>query len=160
MTSKRILKMNMPEVNLYIVIVGIASIFLLYYNFYLGGLFFIGFLYMVINNWKTTNIRRKEWNNYIQNLSLDIDETTKRKSIINKFRLLRNSLAHGNILPKSTFTYYMYDIDDKTKEKIFLGDVSVVDMYQLCELTENFIVSKLVERVQNIDNIKNQIEFD
>ena len=69
MTSKKILKMNMPEVNLYIVTVGIASIFLLYYNFYIGVLFFIGFLYMVINNWKTTNIRRKEWTNYIQNLS-------------------------------------------------------------------------------------------
>ena len=26
----------MPEVNLYIVVVGIASIFLLYYNFYIG----------------------------------------------------------------------------------------------------------------------------
>ena len=35
MTSKKILKMNMPEVNLYIVTVGIASIFLLYYNFYI-----------------------------------------------------------------------------------------------------------------------------
>ena len=42
MTSKKILKMNMPEVNLYIVTVGIASIFLLYYNFYIGVLFFIG----------------------------------------------------------------------------------------------------------------------
>ena len=82
MTSKRILKMNMPEVNLYIIIVGIASIFLLYYNFYIGCLFFIGFLYMVFNNWKTTNIRRKEWTNYIQNLSLDIDETTK-KAVMN-----------------------------------------------------------------------------
>ena len=82
MTRNRISKMNMPEVNLYIVIVGIASIFLLYYNFYLGGLFFIGFIYMVINNWKTTNIRRKEWTNYIQNLSLDIDETTK-KAVMN-----------------------------------------------------------------------------
>ena len=37
---------------------------------------------MVINNWKTTNIRRKEWTNYIQNLSLDIDETTK-KAVMN-----------------------------------------------------------------------------
>ena len=82
MTSKKILKINMPEVNLYIVTVGIASIFLLYYNFYIGVLFFIGFLYMVINNWKTTNIRRKEWTNYIQNLSLDIDETTK-KAVMN-----------------------------------------------------------------------------
>ena len=46
MTSKKILKMNMPEVNLYIVTVGIASIFLLYYNFYIGVLFFIGFFYI------------------------------------------------------------------------------------------------------------------
>ena len=81
MKNKRILKMNMPEV-IYIVILGIASIFLIYYNFYIGGIFLIGFLYMVFYNWKTTNIRKKEWNNYIQNLSLDIDETTK-KAIMN-----------------------------------------------------------------------------
>ena len=37
---------------------------------------------MVINNWKKTNIRRKEWTNYIQSLSLDIDETTK-KAVMN-----------------------------------------------------------------------------
>ncbi|EQH26148.1 DHHA1 domain protein [Clostridioides difficile DA00215] len=37
---------------------------------------------MVFHNWRTTNIRRHEWTEYIQNLSLDIDETTK-KAIIN-----------------------------------------------------------------------------
>ena len=37
---------------------------------------------MVINNWRLTNIRKKEWTNYIQNLSLDIDETTK-KAVMN-----------------------------------------------------------------------------
>ena len=82
MISKRILKMNMPEDKLYIAILGIASIFLLYYNFYIGILFFIVFLCIVFYNWRTSNIKRKEWYNYIQNLSLDIDETTK-KAIMN-----------------------------------------------------------------------------
>ena len=82
MISKRILKMNMPEDKLYIVILGIASIFLLYYNFYIGILFFIVFLCIAFYNWRTSNIKRKEWYNYIQNLSLDIDETTK-KAIMN-----------------------------------------------------------------------------
>ncbi len=82
MSNKRKLKINMPETNIYIIIVGIASIFLIAYNTYIGVLFFISFIYMVINNWRVTNIRRKEWTNYIQNLSLDIDETTK-KAIMN-----------------------------------------------------------------------------
>ena len=82
MRNKRILKINMPETNLYIIIVGIASIFLMRYNIYIGFIFFVGFIYMVFNNWRITNIRRKEWTKYIQNLSLDIDETT-RMAIMN-----------------------------------------------------------------------------
>lgn len=82
MKSKLTFKMNMPETNLYIVIIGIASTMLLFYNLYVGCLFFFGFIYIVVHNWRITNIRRKEWMNYIQNLSLDIDETTK-KAILN-----------------------------------------------------------------------------
>ncbi|MGL6105663.1 DHH family phosphoesterase [Romboutsia sp.] len=82
MRNKLTFKMNIPETNLYIIIVGIASVFLLFYNIYIGCLFFFSFVYIVIHNWRTTSIRRKEWNNYIQNLSLDIDETTK-KAIMN-----------------------------------------------------------------------------
>lgn len=116
-----------------------------------------------LNNFGLT----KEFAEYIKENSLynkfpsfNINETTKRKSIINKFRLLRHSLAHGNILPRTTFTYSMYDVDDETKEKIFLGDVSVADMYQLCELIENFTVTKLVERVSNINNLENKVQLD
>lgn len=82
MRNKPALKINMPENNIYILIIGVASTALLLYDFYVGCLFFLIFLYIVFHNWKTTNIRRKEWNNYIQNLSLDIDETTK-KAIMN-----------------------------------------------------------------------------
>ena len=82
MRDKPTFKINMPEINLYILIIGIASTVLLFYNFYVGCLFFFIFLYIVYQNWRLTNIRRKEWTNYIQNLSLDIDETTK-KAIMN-----------------------------------------------------------------------------
>lgn len=82
MRNKPTFKINMPETNLYILIVGLASTMLLFYNVYIGCLFFFGFIYMVFHNWRITNIRRKEWMKYIQNLSLDIDETTK-KAIMN-----------------------------------------------------------------------------
>lgn len=82
MRNKQTFKINMPEINLYILIIGIASTILLFYNFYVGCLFFFIFIYIVSQNWRLTNIRRKEWTNYIQNLSLDIDETTK-KAIMN-----------------------------------------------------------------------------
>lgn len=82
MKNKPTFKINMPETNLYILAIGIASITLLFYNIYVGCLFFFGFLYIVFHNWRVTNIRRKEWTKYIQNLALDIDDTTK-KAIMN-----------------------------------------------------------------------------
>ena len=82
MRNKPNFKINMPEINAYILIIGIMSIMLLAYNLYLGGLFFFGFIYIVFHNWRIANFRKKEWNKYIQNLSLDMDETTK-KAIMN-----------------------------------------------------------------------------
>ena len=82
MISKKILNMNVPEEKLYIVILGIASIFLLYFKFYVGAVFFIVFLCSAFYNWRTSNIKRKEWNNYIKNLSLDIDEEYKKYIIV------------------------------------------------------------------------------
>ncbi|MGN1033810.1 MAG: DHH family phosphoesterase [Intestinibacter sp.] len=82
MKNKPNFKINMPEINAYILIIGIMSIFLLAYNLYLGGLFFLGFIYIVFHNWRIANLRKKEWNKYIQNLSLDMDETTK-KAVMN-----------------------------------------------------------------------------
>lgn len=45
MRNKPNFKINMPEINAYILIIGIMSIMLLAYNLYLGGLFFFGFIY-------------------------------------------------------------------------------------------------------------------
>ena len=75
-------KINMPEINIYILIIGITSLILLFYNLYIGSLFFFGFIYIVFHNWRIASFRKKEWNRYIETLSLDIDETTK-KAIMN-----------------------------------------------------------------------------
>ena len=82
MRNKPSFKINMPEINIYILIIGITSLILLFYNLYIGCLFFFGFIYIVFHNWRISNFRKKEWNKYIENLSLDIDETTK-KAIMN-----------------------------------------------------------------------------
>ena len=82
MRNKPNFKINMPEINIYILIIGIMSLVLLFYNLYIGCLFFFGFIYIVFHNWRIANFRKREWNRYIQNLSLDMDETTK-KAIMN-----------------------------------------------------------------------------
>lgn len=82
MRNKPSFKINMPEINIYILIIGITSLILLYYNLYIGCSFFLGFIYIVFHNWRVANFRKKQWNRYIETLSLDIDETTK-KAIMN-----------------------------------------------------------------------------
>ena len=82
MRNRPSFKINMPEINVYILIIGITSLILLFYNLYIGSLFFFGFIYIVFHNWRIANFRKKEWNRYIETLSLDIDETTK-KAIMN-----------------------------------------------------------------------------
>ena len=82
MRNKPSFKINMPEINIYILIIGITSLILLFYNLYIGCLFFFAFIYIVFHNWRIANFRKKEWNRYIETLSIDIDETTK-KAIMN-----------------------------------------------------------------------------
>ena len=82
MFNKSAFKVNMPEINAYIVVIGILSLILMYYNIYIGMLVFLAFIYIVFHNWKIRDIRSKEWNKYIQDLALDIDEVNK-KAILN-----------------------------------------------------------------------------
>ncbi|MGL4796594.1 MAG: DHH family phosphoesterase, partial [Paraclostridium sp.] len=82
MFNKSTFKTNMPEINAYIVVIGILSLILMYYNIYIGIFVFLTFVYIVFHNWRIRDIRREEWNKYIQDLALDIDEVTK-KAILN-----------------------------------------------------------------------------
>ncbi|SHH31025.1 DHH family phosphoesterase [Tepidibacter thalassicus] len=82
MKDKLNLKICLPETNMYFIIIFILSLTVFFYNFYLGIAFFIVFLYLVYHNLKIRYIRRDEWTKYIENLSIDIDDTTK-KAILN-----------------------------------------------------------------------------
>ncbi|MEG1410024.1 MAG: DHH family phosphoesterase [Terrisporobacter sp.] len=82
MFDKSTFKINMPEINAYIVVIGILSLMLMYFNIYIGSIVFILFIYIVFHNWRVRDIRRNEWNKYIQDLAVDIDEVTK-KAILN-----------------------------------------------------------------------------
>ena len=82
MFDKSTFKFNMPEINAYIVVIGILSLILMYFNIYIGTVVFIIFIYIVFHNCRIRDIRRKEWNKYIQDLAVDIDEVTK-KAILN-----------------------------------------------------------------------------
>ena len=115
MRNKPNFKINMPEINAYILIIGIMSILLLAYNLYLGGLFFFGFIYIVFHNWRIANFRKKEWNRYIENLSLDIDETTK-KAIMNLPIPLCIIEFDGNI------SWYNKKFYDMTQSPDLLGE--------------------------------------
>lgn len=82
MFDKSTFKFNMPEINAYIVVIGVLSLILMYFNIYIGTVVFIIFIYIVFHNWRIRDIRKKEWNKYIQDLAVDIDEVTK-KAILN-----------------------------------------------------------------------------
>ena len=115
MRNKPSFKINMPEINIYILIIGITSLILLLYNLYIGCLFFFGFIYIVFHNWRISNFRKKEWNKYIENLSLDIDETTK-KAIMNLPIPLCILEFDGNI------SWYNNKFYDMTESPDLLGE--------------------------------------
>ena len=117
MRNKPSFKINMPEINVYILIIGITSIILLFYNLYIGCLFFFGFIYIVFHNWRIANFRKREWNKYIENLSLDMDETTK-KAIMNLPIPLCILEFDGNISWYNNKFYEMTESSDLLGENI------------------------------------------
>lgn len=117
MRNKPSFKINMPEINVYILIIGITSIILLFYNLYIGCLFFFGFIYIVFHNWRIANFRKREWNRYIENLSLDMDETTK-KAIMNLPIPLCILEFDGNISWYNNKFYEMTESSDLLGENI------------------------------------------
>ncbi len=66
------------ETKLSLTVVFIASITLFFYNIYIGFIFFIIYLYMLIYNWKLSIIRKKKLSDSIKNLNFDIDQITKK----------------------------------------------------------------------------------
>ena len=111
MFDKSTFKFNMPEINVYIVVIGILSLILMYYNIYIGSIVFIVFIYIVFHNWRIRDIRRREWNKYIQDLAVDIDEVTK-KAILNLPMPLCILEFDGSITWYNTRFYEMTEKED------------------------------------------------
>lgn len=66
------------ETKLSLIVIFIASVALFFYNIYIGFIFFIIYLYMVIYNWKLTSLKKKKLSDSIKNLNFNIDQITKK----------------------------------------------------------------------------------
>ena len=78
MSRNNFFKTKFPEVNLYLIILGLSSIILFHYNKYFGSIFFIIYFVMAIASIKCSNIRKKELEGYIEGLTFEIDDATKK----------------------------------------------------------------------------------
>lgn len=79
-----------------------------------------------------------------------MDKNPKSKSVRNKFRLLRNCLAHS-YLYNYTHKFHAFDIDENNV-KIDLGEIEFNDLICFCELMENYICSHYSEKLNEFKN--------
>ena len=78
---KTSLKINIPESKAYLLIIGILSITLLYFNLYIGSAALLLLLYLIYYNHKIISKRTLQWVEYIETLSMDMDKTAKQTLI-------------------------------------------------------------------------------
>ena len=78
---KTSLKINIPESKAYLLIIGILSITLLYFNLYIGSAALLLLLYLIYYNHKIISKRNLQWVEYIETLSMDMDKTAKQTLI-------------------------------------------------------------------------------
>lgn len=71
------LKVNIPESKVYIVLVGILSIIVVYYNIFIGIPSLLIFFYLIYHNYKALGNRNREWIKYIEDLSLNLEHMAK-----------------------------------------------------------------------------------
>ncbi|MFS8500468.1 MAG: DHH family phosphoesterase [Caldicoprobacter sp.] len=69
--------LNVPENPIYLAVILVLSSIICYFNWGMGLAAFLLFIYLVYYNWKVTRIRRVEWTRYLENLSENIDWSTK-----------------------------------------------------------------------------------
>lgn len=78
---KNSLRINIPESKAYLLIIGILSATLLYFNIYIGLAALLLLLYLVFYNHKIISKRNMQWVEYIETLSMDMDKTAKQTLI-------------------------------------------------------------------------------
>lgn len=71
------LKVNIPESKVYIVLVGILSTIVVYYNIFIGIPSLLVFFYLIYHNYRALANRNREWIKYLEDLSLNLEHMTK-----------------------------------------------------------------------------------
>lgn len=74
---KSSLKINIPESKAYILIVGILAATLMYFDLYIGAAAMLVFFYLIYYNRAAAHLRNREWVEYIENLSMDMNNTAR-----------------------------------------------------------------------------------
>ena len=70
-------KLNLPEAKVYLAVILFFVVVLAQFNYWVGGMSFVVFLFLLYYNWRITRRRKVEWDSYLENLSEDIEWATK-----------------------------------------------------------------------------------
>jgi len=75
--KKSFKRWNLPEAKIYLAIILFLVIILVQFDYWIGGMAFVVFLFLLYYNRRMVRQRGEEWNNYLESLSEDIDWGTK-----------------------------------------------------------------------------------
>jgi c-di-AMP phosphodiesterase-like protein len=70
-------KLNLPEAKVYLAVILFFVVILVQFDYVIGGMSFVVFLFLLYYNWRITRRRKEEWNSYLEGLSQDIEWATK-----------------------------------------------------------------------------------
>ncbi len=78
MKNRKIFQLFVPDTKIYLIIIGILIVFLSLYNPLLGifGVFLL--VYLIYHHLKVHNLKKLEWEKYLEGLFSDIDSATKQ----------------------------------------------------------------------------------
>jgi len=74
---KRWILPNLPEAKIYLVIILFLAIILLQFDYWIGGLAIVLFLFLLYYNRRMIHLRGEAWSSYLESLSEDIEWATK-----------------------------------------------------------------------------------
>lgn len=78
MKNRKIFQLFVPDTKIYLIIIAILIFFLSLYNYWMGifGVFLL--VYLIYHHLKVHNLKKQEWEKYLEGLFSDIDSATKQ----------------------------------------------------------------------------------
>lgn len=78
MKNRKIFQLFVPDTKIYLIIIAFLIFFLSLYNFWMGifGVFLL--VYLIYYHLKVHNLKKREWEKYLEGLFSDIDSATKQ----------------------------------------------------------------------------------